>query len=117
MAITLKAKQLINQALETGSLAVPSHMAWGSGSASFSESDTTLGSEIVRNAVGTTDRQSTTIEWTSTLSSGQANGESIYEIGLFNAATDGDMFIREVIYPVNKTSSFEYDAVALIRVK
>ena len=117
MAITLKAKQLINAALETGTLDVPSHMAWGSGSATFVETGSALSAEVERNAVSATDRQSTTIEWTSTLGTGEANGVTLREIGLFNDATAGDMYLRQVIYPISKTSSFEYDTLARIRGK
>lgn len=105
------------ESLETGSIDVPSHIAFGTGSTAFSDTDTELDSETVRNAISNTDRQSTTIEWTGTLSTAQGNGTTIQEVGLFNDITTGDMAIRQVIYPVNKTSSFEYDAIFVMRIK
>ena len=117
MPTTLTWKQKICESLEVGTLDVPSHVAFGSGTATFSETDTELDSELVRNAISNIDRQSTTIEWTATLTEAQANGSTINEVGLFNDATTGDMAIRQIIYPVNKTSSFEYDAIFVMRIK
>lgn len=117
MPTTLKAKQLITTALETGSITTPSHVAWGIDNTAFDETDNVLGSELVRNGITTTNKSSTSIEWTATLGTAQGNGSDIEEVGLFNASSGGDMFIRNVIYPVGKTSSFEYDIVALMRIK
>ena len=117
MPTTLKAKQLITTALQTGSITTPSYVAFGTGNTAFSETDTTLDTETVRNTILNTDKQNTTIEWTATLSEAQGNGTTIQEVGLFNDITSGDMFIRQVIYPVNKTSSFEYDAIFVLRIK
>jgi len=117
MPTTLTAKQLITSALEVGTLDVPTHVAFGTGSATFSEDDTTLDTETVRNAVSNIDKQNTTIEWTATLTEAQGNGTTIQEVGLFNDASSGDMFIRTVVFPVAKTSSFEYDVLTVMRVK
>jgi len=117
MPTTLIAKQLITESFETGTLDFPTHVAFGTSSTAFTESDTALGNEIQRNAILTTDRQSQTIEWNATLTTAQANGSTLYEVGLFNDDTSGDMYIRQVIYPVSKTSSFEYDTILIMRVK
>lgn len=117
MPTTLVGREAVCEAFETGLLDDPTHIAWGSASASFDETDTTLGAEIQRNAINSIDRQSTTIEWTGTLSTAQGNGVNIVEVGLFNDPTTGTMFIRDTLYPVNKTSSFEYDTIMVIRIK
>lgn len=117
MPTTLTAKQLITTALQSGSIVVPNYIAFGTGDSEFNETDITLETETVRNIVSNIDKANTTIEWTGTLTEAQGNGTTIEEVGLFNASSSGDMFVREVVYPVNKTSAFEYDIVAVMRIK
>lgn len=85
----------------------PSHMAVGTGTASVQSSDTSLKSEVLRNAI-TKELSSTpgVIDYKMTLSSTDANGNAISELGLMNAAAGGDLLIRITHLPYNKTSSF-----------
>jgi hypothetical protein len=117
MPVTNKAKELITQALEVGTLDVPSHIAWGSGSASFTAEGSALSDEFQRNAVSDTDRQTTTIEWTGVLTTVQGNGETIQEVGLMDAASGGNMYIRDTIFPISKTNQFEYDTIFVMRIR
>ena len=117
MPLTLKGKQILVEAFETGILDIPTHIAWGSGSSSFTENDTILSDEFERNSISSVDRQSTTIEYTGTLTTIQGVGETIQEVGLFNDATSGDMWARDVLYPINKTNAFEYDTLFVLRVR
>lgn len=117
MPTTDKAKELIAQSLSTGTITVPSHVAFGDDDTAFTTADTALGNEFERKAISDTDLQTTTIQWTATLTTVDGNGYDIKEVGLFNASSGGDMFIRETMYPVSKTSSFEYDAIFVMRVK
>ena len=116
MPLTLKGKQVLVQAFETGVLDIPTHIAWGSGSSSFSENDIELDDEVERNAISNTDRQSTTIEYTGTLTTIQAVGDTIREVGLFNDATAGDMWARATLYPIEISNEFEYDTLFVVRV-
>jgi hypothetical protein len=81
------------------------HIGVGTDTTTPVEADTVLGAEVDRNA-----------EYTSTLSSNQfksqlrldttdANGYTLAEIGMFNAATTGTMYTHNLISAFAKTAS------------
>ena len=79
------------------------HMAIGTGTTAAADADTTLGTEIERNAMtvsgGTV--STNTIEYACTWAAGDGTG-AITEAGIFDASTGGDMLARTVFSVVNK---------------
>lgn len=116
MVLTLRTKQLMTSSLSTGVMVIPTAIAWGTGSTAFTENSSALNSECERNTISSTDLQSQTIEFTGTLATTEAVGSTIYEVGLFNTASSV-AFILDTMYPLNKTSSIEFDTIFIMRNK
>ena len=80
------------------------YMAIGTGTAAAAAGDTTLGTELDRNAVTSTTVTANEIEYVASWSAGDGTG-AITEAGLFNAASAGDMLARTVFSVVNKAAN------------
>lgn len=81
-----------------GSGAVPGYFAIGSGNTSPTTGDTTLEYETDRNAYSSVDTSvNKTITWIGDFTSTEVSGLSLTEFGLLNAASNGNLFHREVI--------------------
>ena len=96
------------------STAVLSHLALGTSVTTAAREQTTLGSEVERNALASITRLTTTnlndtIQYTCTFGPSEATG-AITEAGIFNAAFSGDMSNRVVFPVINKGAS---DTLAL----
>lgn len=87
------------------SVAVMSHMAVGTGNTAVTTSDTTLGVEIARQALGTAGGtpSSNTVTYSATLSAGTGTG-TLTEAGIFNSVSGGTMLCRTVFDPVSKAA-------------
>lgn len=109
-------KEYLAGALNGESFTAPTHMAWGDSSTAASATDTSLASEIERNEL-TSERNARTVEYISTLNTTEANGSTIQEVGMFNAATNGTIFSRSIISPISKNSTFEIQTINRLRVK
>ncbi len=96
---------LIRDLLDGDAPAGLTHMAVGTGSTAAAAGNTTLGTEVYRGAV--TQRVSTSktlvVKWF--VSSTQANGSTLAEAGIFNAASAGTMFARAVLATTISKSS------------
>ena len=84
--------------------AVMTHMALGTGTNAAAVGDTTLQTEIDRNALTSTTVSTNTIAYGCTWAAGDGTG-AITEAGLFDAASTGDMLARTVFSVVNKGAS------------
>ena len=82
---------------------VMSHMAVGTGSTAAAASDTTLGTELDRNALTSTTVTSNAIAYVCSWSAGDGTG-SLTEAGLFNASSAGTMLCRTVFGTVTKAA-------------
>ena len=80
------------------------YMAIGTGTTAAAAGDTTLGTELDRNAVTSTTVTANEIEYVASWSAGDGTG-AITEAGLFNAASAGDMLARTVFSVVNKAAN------------
>ena len=78
-----------------------SHMAIGTGASSAAPADTTLGTQLDRNALSSTTVTGNKIAYACTWAAGDGTG-GITEAGIFDAATGGDMLARTVFSIVNK---------------
>ena len=77
------------------------HMALGTGTTAAAAGDTTLVTELDRNAIGTTTVSTNTITHDATWAAGNGTG-AITEAGIFNADSAGEMLARTVFDVVNK---------------
>jgi hypothetical protein len=104
--ITQGGRSLIAAWMSGGVEAAPSHIALGSGSTPPQVSDVALESEVYRQVI--TDRQNVTVQviYKLFISTGSANGQTIREVGLFNAPAAGFMFARAVLsQPIVKSTA------------
>ena len=83
---------------------VMTHMALGTGTNAAAAGDTTLQTEIDRNALTSTTVSPNTVAYGCTWAAGDGTG-AITEAGLFDAASTGDMLARTVFSVVNKGAS------------
>ncbi len=78
-----------------------SHIGIGTGTTSPQLTDTALGSPIGTRVAATKSRSNNVGTWQATFEAGNGTG-AITEAGLFNAASAGTMFSRQVFAAVNK---------------
>lgn len=84
----------------------PTHLAFGTNASAAAGTQTALVTEVFRDALTSRVRTGLTITFKHFLSSSQANGNTLREWGLFNAAAAGTMFSRAVFgSPIVKTVS------------
>lgn len=82
---------------------VMSHMAVGTGSTAAAAADTTLGTELDRNALTSTTVTDNAIAYVASYAAGDATG-SLTEAGIFNANSGGTMLCRTVFGTVTKAA-------------
>lgn len=85
---------LIRDLLDGDAVAGLTHLAVGTGTAATTAASAALGTEVFRDAVigRTSNAQQLVISYY--LGSGSANGNTLSEAGIFNAASSGTMFAR-----------------------
>lgn len=90
-----------------GSLPAASEIAFGTGTTGSSPDDTSLESEVHRNALETASASGTVLTCKGTLT-GEESGEEITEVGVFDA--DGDLMGRRSFKPktLESESSLEF---------
>ena len=81
---------------------VMSHMAVGTGTAAEDAGDTALQTETARVALTAITRNDKKVVYVGTFNSGVGTG-TLTEVGLFNAATAGDLLSRMVFPAKNKS--------------
>ena len=84
--------------------------AIGSGTATPAASDTTLGSEDLRDTIDAFDKSaSSKIIASIRIELGENNGNTIAEVGWLNAASGGSLWTRNLLQtPLDKTSDFRF---------
>ena len=85
------------------SSAVMSHMAIGTGTVAAAAGNTTLGTEVNRQALGSTTPSAATVVYVATFAPGQGTG-AITEAGILNSSSGGTMLCRTVFSVVNKAA-------------
>lgn len=82
------------------------HFAVGTGNAAVSNNDTALGTQVLRDVVTSKAKDVLKLTVKYFLGTGSANGNTLAEAGLFNAAAAGTMYARYVLgTTIVKTSS------------
>ena len=116
--ITNTGLNLVRDLIGDIGVTAPSHMAVGTNNTAESETDTALGAEAHRNALGTSQQGATgIITLKMTLLSTQANGNSLKEVGVLNAASGGTLLDRITHTQIDKTSLFEQRYQIQIKIK
>jgi len=99
-----------------GSGAIPSYIAIGTGSSTCLSGNTALLTETDRNAITTIDLTvAKDVTYIADYSSTELSGTTMFEWGLFNAATAGSMFMREIIGSIAFTGDLELQIQSTIR--
>lgn len=88
---------LIRDFLYGDAVAALSHLAVGTGSTAAALTDTTLGTEVFRAALTQKTKASGSLVLKYYLPAGSANGNTLREVGLFNAASTGTLYARVVL--------------------
>lgn len=96
-------KELVAASLQGSSVVPITHMAVGTGSTAAVVGDSTLETELDRNALDTSGGSvnGAVVSYTATWAPGDGTG-ALTEAGLFTAASGGTMLARTVFLPVNK---------------
>ena len=90
MVFTNKGRELILTHLNTD----VTHMAWGDGSTTHTKTSTALGNEFLRKTIltKTQDNPTLTIDFEGFIASTEANGKTLKEVGIVDAASGGNFF-------------------------
>ena len=116
MVITTKTKELLVSFLGGNTETAPTHIAFGTTTTTPNEENITLGTENIRLTTTDTSATGKEISFSTTLASTQASGETLAEMGLFNANSAGTMFVHSTYTDITKTTSFEIQATITMRI-
>jgi hypothetical protein len=116
MVLTDTAVQKIVDFLRNNAGNPPSHIAIGTDNTSPNASDTSLIAEVTRKSIEETSNDTISVTFSVILLSTESNGNSLKEVGLINAATDGDLYSRFTHAAIDKTSSYEIEYTITIQV-
>lgn len=83
--------------------AVPTHMAIGTGASAAAAGDTTLGTELDRNALTSNTASTNVLTMVGDWAAGDGTG-AITEAGVLSAASTGTLFSRAVFSVINKAA-------------
>jgi len=89
----------------------PSHIAVGSDDTVPEEDNTMLNSELMRKEIEETSKTDKKVEFRIIIPSTALIGETLKEVGLFNASSDGDMFLHAIHTSLSKTSTIDVEYV------
>lgn len=122
MAFTNAGKQEILDWLTGGSVTIPSHIGVGEGTTGFDITQTGLVTELFpdatdRNSIVDTSRTGRQATFDIVIGAAELTTDpTITETGIFNAATAGDMFTRNVFNGVAKDGDTEVQIIEIVRV-
>jgi hypothetical protein len=104
--VTNAGLNLVRDLLDGDSVAGITHFAVGTGTAAVTALDTALGTEVFRDVAGGRTSNAQQLVLSYYLNSADANGNTLSEAGLFNAASAGTMFARVALSPpITKTAA------------
>lgn len=102
--VVTSGKSYVSSRMKDTSKSAMSHMAVGTGTTAAAAGNTTLVTELDRNALTSTTVTNNEVAYVCTWAAGDGTG-AITEAGLFNASSGGDMLCRTVFSVVNKGSA------------
>jgi len=104
LVVTTGKNHIADQLSSTPGEAAMSHMAIGTGTTSPVVGDTTLETELDRNALTSFTDSANVVTYVASWAAGEGTG-AITEAGIFNAASSGTMLARTTFSVVNKGAS------------
>lgn len=104
--VTSAGRNLLRDFLATLAPAAITHFAVGTSNTAAATTDTALGAEVLRDVVTSRTASDLALTVKYFLATGSANGNTLREAGLLNAAVAGTLFARVVLSaPIVKTNS------------
>lgn len=97
------AKQVVKQEV----ISQATHIAIGTGSTTPTPTDTSLENEVYRKERQEYSEENDSVIISGWIGTNEANGNTIREIGLFNADSNGDLLMRAIIDEIQKTDAIE----------
>ena len=104
LVVTAGKVHIADQLSSSPGQAAMSHMAIGTGTNAAAAGDTTLQTELDRNALTSRTDSSNTVTYVGDWAAGDGTG-AITEAGIFNAASSGTLLARTVFDVINKGAS------------
>jgi hypothetical protein len=98
---TVGKEGIVDNLLASPTLGKPTHMAIGTGTEEAKAADTTLDTELDRNALAEKTRSGKVVTMVAEWAAGDGTG-AIVEAGLFSAEASGTLFARAVFAVINK---------------
>ena len=97
-------KEYVASRMKDATATAMSHMAIGSGSTAAAAGDSSLGTELGRVALTSTNVSGAVVTYVATFAAGTGTG-AVTEAGILNASSSGDLLCRTVFSVVNKGAS------------
>jgi len=104
LIVTTGVQGIVDRLLASPTVGVPTHAAIGTGTTAAAAGDTTLQTELDRNALTSKNRSGAVLTMVADWAAGDGTG-TITEAGIFNASSSGTLFSRVVFAAVGKTST------------
>lgn len=95
--VTNNGRDRIAAIISQSSVVFPSHIAIGTGTTAVAVTDTAMETEVDRNALTATTDASGVVSYQAFFSKTEANGSTISEVGLFDAAAGGTMICHALL--------------------
>jgi hypothetical protein len=95
--VTNNGRDRIAALISQSSVVFPSYIAIGTGTTAVAVTDTAMETEVDRNAITSTTDASGVVSFQAFFSKTQANGSTISEVGLFDAAAAGTMICHSLL--------------------
>jgi hypothetical protein len=103
LIVTTGKNAITEQLVAAPGKASPSHMAIGTGATAAAAGDTTLQTELDRNALTSKTRSTNVLTMVGDWAAGDGTG-AITEAGVLNAASAGDLYARATFSAINKAA-------------
>lgn len=115
MVFTTDGKVEIAKWLGGESATAPTDIGYGDGTTGAVSSDSALESELGRSTISTTDRTGQEVLFEIVIPSTSENGNTISEVGLLNASSDGTLITRDTFAGIAKTANFDIQVDIIVR--
>jgi hypothetical protein len=103
LIVTVGVNGIVDQLVASPGINKPSHMAIGTGGTSPSAGQTTLTTELDRNALTSKSRSGAVLTMVGDWAAGDGTG-AITEAGVFDASSSGNMYSRALFSTINKAA-------------
>lgn len=101
LIVTVGKNGIADQLLASPTIGKPTHMGVGTGTTAAAAGDTTLQTELDRNALTTKTRSTNVVTLTCDWAAGDGTG-ALTEAGIFDASSAGNLYSRAVFSVINK---------------